>query len=136
MKIDKCPPQSFCGKFIFQGKIRPRLTDKLKNMCNEDKIERIVVDYISGMTDRYAIEKFKESDNLVEISATIYCERNSHKGIIIGQGGRKLKGIGKAAREDMEKVLEKKVYLETFVKVREGWRQEKAALNDFGYSKN
>ena len=83
-----------------------------------------------------AIDSFKESDNLVKISATIYCERNSHKGIIIGQGGRKLKGIGKAAREDMEKVLEKKVYLETFVKVREGWRQEKAALNDFGYSKN
>ena len=81
-----------------------------------------------------AIEKFKESDNLVEISATIYCERNSHKGIIIGQGGRKLKGIGKAAREDMEKVLEKKVFLQTFVKVREGWRQEAKALSDFGYA--
>lgn len=82
-----------------------------------------------------AIDSFKESENLVEISATIYCERNSHKGIIIGQGGRKLKGIGKAAREDMEKVLEKKVFLQTFVKVREGWRQETKALNDFGYTK-
>lgn len=81
-----------------------------------------------------AIDSFKETDNLVEISATIYCERNSHKGIIIGQGGRKLKGIGKAAREDMEKVLEKKVFLQTYVKVREGWRQETKALSDFGYT--
>lgn len=80
-----------------------------------------------------AIDSFKETENLVGIAATIYCERNSHKGIIIGQGGRKLKGIGKAAREDMEKVLEKKVFLQTFVKVREGWRQEAKALNDFGY---
>ena len=81
-----------------------------------------------------AIDSFKETENLVEISATIYCERNSHKGIIIGQGGRKLKGIGKAAREDMEKVLEKKVFLQTYVKVREGWRQETKALSDFGYT--
>lgn len=59
----------------------------------------------------------------------------SHKGIIIGKGGRKLKGIGKSSREDIEALLGSKVFLELFVKVREGWRDDDNMLKGFGYKK-
>ncbi len=79
------------------------------------------------------IESFEEGERLSRIGAVIYCDRQSHKGIIIGKGGRKLKGIGKAAREDMESLLGCKVFLELWVKVREGWRDDDIALSNFGY---
>ncbi len=79
------------------------------------------------------IESFEEGEKLTRISAVIYCERNSHKGIIIGKGGRKLKGIGKSSREAIEALLGTKVFLETFVKVKEGWRDSEIAISNFGY---
>jgi GTP-binding protein Era len=79
------------------------------------------------------VESFKEDKNIIRISAVIYCEKKSHKGIIIGKGGKKLKGIGKAAREELEALLGIKIYLELFVKVREGWRDSRSALTEFGY---
>mgnify|MGYP004444640959 FL=1 len=79
------------------------------------------------------IESYEESDRLTKIGAVIYCERKSHKGMIIGQGGRKLKGIGKSAREEIEGLLGTKVYLETWVKVKENWRDSDIALTNFGY---
>ncbi|MDD5922724.1 MAG: GTPase Era [Eubacteriales bacterium] len=79
------------------------------------------------------VESFKEDNRLIRIGAVIYCEKKSHKGIIIGKGGRKLKGIGKAAREELTDLLGKKIYLELWVKVREGWRESNSALEDFGY---
>lgn len=79
------------------------------------------------------IENFEEKPNLTRISAIIYCERKSHKGIIIGKGGKKLKGIGKGARLEIEALLGTKVYLELFVKVKENWRDSDFALNNFGY---
>lgn len=77
--------------------------------------------------------KEREGSDIIDISATIYCERNSHKGIIIGKNGRKLKGIGKSARQDIERLLGTKVYLETWVKVKEDWRNNQANLRNFGY---
>ena len=82
------------------------------------------------------IEQFEESPKVTRISAVIYCEKQSHKGIIIGQGGRKIKGIGKAAREEIEALLGTKVYLELFVKVKERWRESSVAIANFGYRKD
>lgn len=80
------------------------------------------------------IEKWHErEDGLIEINAVIYCEKNSHKGIVIGKQGAMLKEIGKQAREDMEKMLDTKVYLELWVKVKEGWRNNQYQMRNFGY---
>ena len=75
----------------------------------------------------------KLSDNLTEIHATIYCERASHKGIIIGKQGAMLKKISSLARHDMEKFMGTKVYLETWVKVKENWRDNVNYVRSFGY---
>ena len=79
------------------------------------------------------IETYEEAEDITRIGAVIYCERKSHKGMIIGKGGRKLKGIGKSARQEIEALLGTKVYLETWVKVRENWRDSDIALTNFGY---
>ncbi len=79
------------------------------------------------------IEQYEEAENCTNISAVIYCEKNSHKGIIIGAHGKKLKGIGKAARLEIEPLIGSKVFLELWVKVKENWRESEAALSNFGY---
>ncbi|MBO4992098.1 MAG: GTPase Era, partial [Firmicutes bacterium] len=79
------------------------------------------------------IESFKEGPKLTSIGAVIYCERKSHKGIIIGKEGKKLKGIGKSAREEIEALLGTRVYLELWVKVKENWRDSDFAISNFGY---
>ena len=81
------------------------------------------------------IESFEEGDRLTEIHAVIYCEKQSHKGIIIGKQGKKIKGIGKAARLEIEALLGTKVYLELYVKVKENWRDSVVAISNFGYKK-
>jgi GTP-binding protein Era len=82
------------------------------------------------------IESFEELPKLTRISAVIYVEKKSHKSIVIGKEGRKLKGIGKAAREDLEALLGCKVYLGLWVKVREKWRDSDSALASLGYGKS
>ena len=79
------------------------------------------------------IEQYVEDEDITRISAVIYCEKKSHKGIIIGKGGRKLKGIGKDARKEIEALLGTRVFLETWVKVKENWRDSDNALSNFGY---
>ena len=80
------------------------------------------------------INRFKErEDGVVEIEATIYCEKESHKGIIIGKKGAMLKKIGMLAREDMEKFLDAKVFLQTWVKVKDNWRDSETVLRNFGF---
>lgn len=81
------------------------------------------------------IESMKKRDNkdLVDIDAVIYCERDSHKGIIIGKAGRKLKGIGKSAREDIERLLGSQVNLKIWVKVEKNWREKENLIKQFGY---
>ena len=80
------------------------------------------------------IEQYVEEEDLTRISAVIYCERKSHKGMIIGKNGRKLKGIGKSAREEIEALTGTKVFLQTWVKVKENWRDSDIALSNFGYT--
>ena len=83
-----------------------------------------------------SIEQMKERKNLIDIEATIICERDSHKGIIIGKSGSMLKKIGSRAREDIEKLLECKVNLQLWVKVKKDWRDSDFLLKNFGYSQN
>lgn len=79
------------------------------------------------------IESYEENPNITRIGAVIYCEKKSHKGIIIGKEGRKLKGVGKSAREEIEALLGTKVFLQLWVKVKENWRDSDFALSNFGY---
>lgn len=79
------------------------------------------------------IETYEEKESITNIGAVIYCEKKSHKGIIIGKDGRKLKGVGKSAREEIESLLGTKVFLQLWVKVKENWRDNETALSGFGY---
>jgi len=79
------------------------------------------------------IEEWKENDRLVSIRAEIYCEKASHKGIIIGKHGATIKKIGTYAREDIEKMLDSKVFLDLYVRVKENWRDSSFNISDFGF---
>ena len=82
------------------------------------------------------IESFNEPEDeggITEIGAVIYCEKKSHKGIIIGKNGNKLKGVGKAARKDIEALVGGKVYLSLWVKVKENWRDSERTIRSWGY---
>ena len=115
-----------------------------EDMITEDPVRFIVSEIIREKILMYLrdevphgvaveIESFEEEENLTSIGAVIYCERKSHKGMIIGKGSRKLKGIGKSAREEIEALLGTKVFLQTWVKVKENWRDSDIALSNFGY---
>ena len=109
-------------RFIVSEIIR----EKLMNYLDDEVPHGVFVD----------IESFVEPDDprpAVEISAVIYCEKKSHKGIIIGKGGSKLKGVGKAARLEIEDLLGHKVFLSLFVKVKEGWRDSERTIRNWGY---
>ena len=77
-------------------------------------------------------EKWEETEEITEINCLIYVERTSHRAIVIGRGGARLKEIGTAARRDIEKLLGRHVYLSLFVKVREHWRDDERTLNELG----
>ncbi len=81
------------------------------------------------------ITRFSERDNgIVDVEATIYCEKASHKGIIIGKGGQMLKKISTQARADCERFMGTKVYLQTWIKVKENWRDSDFLVRNFGYT--
>ena len=83
------------------------------------------------------VTKFSQRDNdIIDCHVTIYCEKESHKGIIIGKKGAMLKKISTQAREDMEAFMGAKVYLETWVKVKENWRDDLGAVQNFGYTED
>jgi len=81
------------------------------------------------------IERFRERENapITDIIATIYCERTSHKGIIIGKGGAMLKKVGERARCDLERFFDTKINLQLWVKVKEDWRNSEGMLKNFGF---
>ena len=81
-----------------------------------------------------SIESMKEKNGICHIDATIICERDSHKGIIIGKGGQMLKKIGSKARPDIEELLEMQVNLQLWVKVKKDWRDSDILLKNFGYN--
>lgn len=79
------------------------------------------------------IEEFVDEETLIRIRAEIYCEKSTHKGIIVGKNGEMLKRIGTYAREDLERFFGVKVFLDLWVKVKDGWRDRGGYLRDFGY---
>lgn len=79
------------------------------------------------------IEKMQELSDITKIYATIYCEKPTHKGIVIGKNGEMLKKIGQKARVDIEEMLDKKVYLELWVKIKTDWRNSDRMIKNFGY---
>lgn len=113
------------------------LTDKsLRFFASEIIREKILLNYDKEIpySTEVAIESYEESPSMDRISAIIYVARQSQKGIIIGHGGSKLKRVGTEARKDLEAFLDKKVFLEIFVKVAEDWRNSERALRQFGYN--
>lgn len=80
-----------------------------------------------------SIDKFVEEKKLIRIAASVWVERDTQKAIVVGKGGQRLKEVGTAARLDMERLFGMKVFLELWVKVREGWRQDEQALTELGY---
>lgn len=82
------------------------------------------------------VVQFKENDKLTEIDVDLICEKSGHKQIIIGKNGDMLKQIGSASRMDIEKLLNKKVFLRIFVKVRQEWRENQTYVKELGYSDN
>ena len=82
------------------------------------------------------IESFKEEGNLLRIHALIWVEKASQKPIVIGHKGQLLKDVGREAREDMQEAFERKVFLQLWVKVKEGWADDERALQSLGYDGN
>ena len=121
------------GDFIFD---EDALTDQperqIASEVIREKILRTTDDEIPHGC-AVVIEEFKESRDMVKIRAEIYCERESHKRILIGKGGATLKTIGSYAREDLEKFFGVKIYLDLWVRVKENWRDKPSAVYDFGY---
>ena len=112
------------------------LTDKtLRFFASEIIREKILKMYDKEIpySCEIAIDSYKEEPTIDRISATIYVARDSQKGIVIGHKGERLKRVGQAAREDMEAFLDKKVFLQLYVKVNDDWRNNDRELRRFGY---
>lgn len=111
-------------------------TDRTERFFASEIIrEKIFLNYDQEIpySTEVSITSFKDEADIIRIMATIYVERDSQKGIIIGKAGASLKKVGTEARKDMEKFFNKKIFLETHVKVAENWRKEKFKLKQFGY---
>ena len=107
-----------------------------RQICAELIREKILLNLDKEIPHGTAVEitKFAERESgILDIDATIYCEKASHKGILIGKSGAMLRKIGSEARADMEAFLGAKVFLQTWIKVKEDWRDSDVMLRNFGY---
>jgi len=114
------------------------MTDQTERMIVSEIIREKLLKYLDqeiphGVAVEIQSMKLREDKPIYDIEANIICEKTSHKGIIIGKNGRKLKGVGKSAREEIELFLNTKVNLQLWVKIREGWRDHAGFLKDYGY---
>ncbi|MBQ7388170.1 MAG: GTPase Era [Paludibacteraceae bacterium] len=112
------------------------LTDKPERFFVTEIIrEKILLHYEKEIpySVEVVVEEFKEDENIIRISALIYCERDSQKGILIGKQGKSLRRVGIDARKDIETFFAKKVFLQLFVKVEKDWRNRERKLRSFGY---
>ena len=108
-----------------------------KQICAEIVREKLLLCLDKEIPHGTAVEvtRFTERDNgIIDLDVTIYCEKASHKGIIIGKQGSSLKRIGEMARVDIEKFMGTKVFLQTWVKVKENWRDSQSLLRNFGFT--
>ncbi|MEP4534309.1 MAG: GTPase Era [Cyclobacteriaceae bacterium] len=112
------------------------LTDKSERFITSEVIrEKIFLQYKQEIpySSEVVVHEFKEDENIIRIMADIYVERDSQKGIIIGKKGEAIKQLGMAARVDLEDFFQKKIHLETRVKVEKDWRKDDRKLSRFGY---
>lgn len=120
--------------------------DALTDQSEKNLAAEMIREKILRLTDReiphgtaVVVEKMRTRDDgsdIMDVDATIYCEKDSHKGIIIGKGGSMLKKISSQARQDMENFFDCKVNLQTWVKVKEDWRNREGLLKSFGFDKS
>ena len=133
--LAECTQYAVEGPFLFDEDLT---TDQPERQVMAEIIrEKILWNLDREIPHGTAVEitRFTERDNgIIDIDATIYCEKASHKGIIIGKGGAMLKKISTMARTDCEKFMGTKVYLTTWVKVKENWRDSDFLVRNFGYS--
>ena len=127
-------------KFLYDGEWmfdESALTDQPERQIAaeiiREKLLRVLSDEIPHGT-AISIEEFKDEEKIIRIRADIYCEKESHKGIIVGRGGETLKRIGTYAREDMEEFFGIKVFLNLWIKVKENWRDSDFMLGTLGYN--
>lgn len=128
-----------CSKFLVESDwffAEDEITDQperqLASEIIREKILRTLNKEIPHGT-AVVIEEFKDEKTLIRIRAEIFCEKASHKGIIVGKNGESLKLIGSYARQDLEKIFGTKVYLNLWVKVKENWRESATVVGNFGY---
>ncbi len=115
---------------------KDQLTDKSERFfVNEIIREKILLNYDKEIpySVEVEVESFQEEERIIRISAVIYCERESQKGIIIGKAGSALKRVGSQARKDIEDFFQKQVFLQLFVKVDKDWRSNTGRLRHYGY---
>jgi GTP-binding protein Era len=115
---------------------KDELTDKPERFFAAEIIrEKIFLHYQQEIpySTQVEVTEFREDDDIIRMRAEIYVERSSQKGIIIGKKGESIKQVGIDSRMDMEKFFQKKVHLETFVKVAKDWRKNDLSLKRFGY---
>ena len=115
---------------------KDQLTDKSERFfVNEIIREKILLNYDKEIpySVEVEVESFQEEENIIRISAVIFCERDSQKGIIIGKAGSALKRVGSQARKEIEDFFQKQVFLQLFVKVDRDWRSNTSRLRHYGY---
>ena len=105
----------------------------ISEIIREKALENLEEEVPHGIFVGIDTVKSREKKDLIDVFATIYCEKESHKGIVIGKNGKMLKMIGKSSREDIEKLLGSKVNLQLWVKVEKNWREKENKLKYFGY---
>ncbi len=131
--LDECKKYLTESDFFFPS---DALTDQPERQIAaeiiREKLLRVLDEEIPHGT-AVMIEEFREEEKMISIRAEIFCEKASHKGIIIGKRGATLKTVGSYAREDMEKFFGIKVFLDLWVKVKENWRDSDIAVRNFGY---
>lgn len=132
--LEELKSLSFPSEHLFPD---DTLTDQPEKVIAAEYIREKILRYVDKEIPHgtaVAIEYFRERDNddILDIEATIYCEKESHKGIIIGKGGDMLKRISSSARRDLEKFFNCKVNLKCWVKVKEDWRNREGLIHNFG----
>ena len=130
-----------CSKFLVESEwMFP--DDMITDQPERQIAAEVIREKILRTTDRevphgtaVVIEEFSDEGTMIRIRAEIFCEKDSHKGILVGKGGANLKLIGTYARQDLEKFFGTKVYLNLWVKVKENWRDSVGMVTNFGYDK-
>ena len=132
--LDECEKFLYEGEWLFDSEM---ITDQPERQIAaeiiREKLLRTLDEEIPHGT-AVAIEEWREKRGVISIRAEIYCEKDSHKGMIIGKHAETIKKIGTYAREDIEKMLDAKVFLDLYVRVKENWRDSDFNISNFGYN--